>query len=88
MQRLQPFKYEPMPNGEHRRDLRRTTGVLPGGPEVNLLEDSADQIADREELGALLELQLVALEHLAGGATRPRITQDGDFLLRPFARVH
>jgi hypothetical protein len=53
-----------------------------------LLKDSADQIADREEVDILLERQLVALEQLAGGAARPRIMQDEDPLLRSFARVH
>ena len=53
-----------------------------------LVRDSADHIADREELGTLLERQLVALERLAGGAVRPRITEDGESLLRPLAFIH
>jgi len=42
-----------------------------------LVKDSADHIADRAELGTLLERQLVALEQRAGGTVRPRITEDG-----------
>ncbi|MPW21958.1 hypothetical protein GCT13_35175 [Paraburkholderia sp. CNPSo 3157] len=53
-----------------------------------LVKDSADQIADRKELKTLLERQLVAIERLAGGAVRPRVTHDGDSLLRSFARIH
>ena len=53
-----------------------------------LVRDSADHIADREELGTLLEQQLVALERLAGGAVRPRITEDGESLLRHLAFIH
>ncbi|MBC8752175.1 hypothetical protein OKW38_000469 [Paraburkholderia sp. MM5496-R1] len=53
-----------------------------------LVRDSADHIAERQELGTLLERQLVAMEQLAGGAVRLRITQDGDSVLRAFARFH
>ncbi|WP_180727623.1 hypothetical protein [Paraburkholderia largidicola] len=53
-----------------------------------LVKDSADHIADREELGTLLEQQLVALERLAGGAVRLRITEDGESLLRHLAFIH
>ncbi|AUT66307.1 hypothetical protein [Paraburkholderia terrae] len=53
-----------------------------------LVRDSADHIAEREELGTLLEQQLVALERLAGGAVRPRITEDGESLLRHLAFIH
>ncbi|SOE86893.1 hypothetical protein SAMN05446935_7415 [Burkholderia sp. YR290] len=53
-----------------------------------LVKDSADHIADREELGTLLERQLVALERLAGGDLRPRITEDGESLLRHLAFIH
>ncbi|WP_193727932.1 hypothetical protein [Paraburkholderia franconis] len=53
-----------------------------------LVKDSADHIADREELGALLERQLVALERLADGAVRPRITEDGESLLRNLALIN
>ncbi|MGF6935615.1 hypothetical protein OKW41_004777 [Paraburkholderia sp. UCT70] len=53
-----------------------------------LVRDSADHIAERQELDTLLERQLVAMGQLAGGTVRPRITQDGDSLLRAFARRH
>jgi hypothetical protein len=53
-----------------------------------LVKDSADHIADREELGTLLERQLVALERLAGGDLRPRIAEDGESLLRHLAFIH
>jgi hypothetical protein len=53
-----------------------------------LVRDSADHIAEREELDTLLERQLVAMEKLVGGAVRPRVTQDGDSLLRSLARKH
>jgi hypothetical protein len=53
-----------------------------------LVKDSAEQIADRDELDALLERQLVAMEQLAGGAVLPRVTQDGDSPLRTLARIH
>ncbi|MEX3968254.1 hypothetical protein AB4Y42_39745 [Paraburkholderia sp. EG286B] len=52
-----------------------------------LVRDSADHIADREELDTLLERQLVALETL-DGTVRPRVTRDGDSLLRNLARLH
>ncbi|MFM0260382.1 hypothetical protein [Paraburkholderia sediminicola] len=53
-----------------------------------LVKDSAEQIADRDKLDALLERQLVAMEQLAGGAVLPRVTQDGDSLLRTLERIH
>jgi hypothetical protein len=53
-----------------------------------LVRDSADQIAEREELDTLLERQLVAMEQLAGGAVRPRVTEDGDSLLRNLTRMY
>ncbi|NLP63648.1 hypothetical protein [Paraburkholderia sacchari] len=53
-----------------------------------LVRDSADHIADREELDTLLERQLVALERLDGDTVRPRVTQDGDSLLHALARLH
>jgi hypothetical protein len=53
-----------------------------------LVKDSAEQIADRDDLDALLERQLVAMEQLAGGAVLLRVTQDGDSLLRTLARIH
>lgn len=53
-----------------------------------LVKDSAEQIADRDDLDALLERQLVAMEQLAGGAVLPRVTQDGDSLLCTLTRIH
>ena len=53
-----------------------------------LVKDSAEQIADRDELDALLERQLVAMEQLVGGTVLPRVTHDGDSLLRTLARIH
>ncbi|MEX3791410.1 hypothetical protein [Paraburkholderia sp. BR14374] len=53
-----------------------------------LVRDSADHIAEREELDMLLERQLIALEQLAGGAVRPRVTPEGDSLLRNLGRLH
>jgi len=52
-----------------------------------LVKDAPDQIADRVELGALLERQLVALEELAGGAIRPRLTLEGGTILDAVARM-
>jgi hypothetical protein len=40
----------------------------------------------REELDTLLERQLVILDQLASGAQRPRLTRDGDSVLRAVAR--
>lgn len=53
-----------------------------------LVKDAPEQIADREELDALLERQLVAVVQLAGGAVLPRVTQDGASILRSLARLH
>ncbi|WP_233849549.1 hypothetical protein [Paraburkholderia sp. HD33-4] len=53
-----------------------------------LVKDSADQIADRTELDALLDRQLIAMERLAGGDVLPRVTQEGDSLLRTLSRMH
>ncbi|MGF7000463.1 hypothetical protein [Paraburkholderia sp. GAS32] len=53
-----------------------------------LVKDCVEQIADRDELDALLERQLLDMEQLAGGAVLPRVTQDGDALLRTLARIH
>ena len=53
-----------------------------------LVKDDADEIADRAELSALVERQLVALEDLASGASRPRLTADGDTVLEAIARLH
>ncbi|MGF6267493.1 hypothetical protein OKW49_008487 [Paraburkholderia youngii] len=43
---------------------------------------------DRAELEALLKRQLVALENVASGVKRPRVTRDGDSLLQAIARKH
>ena len=43
---------------------------------------------NREELDTLLERQLIALEHVSSGAQRPRLTQDGDSILRAVVRKH
>jgi hypothetical protein len=54
-----------------------------------LVKDSPDQIdLAREDLDALLERQLVALEQLASGRHRPRLTDDGDSLLQAMTREH
>lgn len=53
-----------------------------------LVKDAADQIIDRQELDALLEHQLVALERLASGAALPRITEDGELLLSAVRRIN
>jgi len=53
-----------------------------------LVKASPDQIdMDREELDTLLEQQLVVLEQLASGAHRPRVTNDGESLLRVVMRT-
>jgi hypothetical protein len=43
---------------------------------------------NREDLDTLLERQLVALEQLGSGAQRPRLTRDGDSVLRAVAGKH
>jgi hypothetical protein len=53
-----------------------------------LVKDAADEIADRAELGALIERQLVALEELASGNARLHVTPDGDSVLEAIARLH
>ncbi|GJH10491.1 hypothetical protein CBA19CS11_16655 [Caballeronia novacaledonica] len=53
-----------------------------------LVKDAADQIGDRHELDTLLERQLIAMEQLVSGARLPRITEDGDLLLRAVRRLH
>jgi hypothetical protein len=77
-----------MPYGTYSND--QETGMLSAHEFATLMlvRDSADHIAERQELDTLLERQLVAMEQLAGGTVRPRITQDGDSLLRAFARRH
>ncbi|SKC76443.1 hypothetical protein SAMN05445504_2053 [Burkholderia sp. CF099] len=48
-----------------------------------LVKSAPEQIdLNREELDTLLERQLIALEELASGAQRPRLTRDGDSVLR------
>ncbi|MEM5387827.1 hypothetical protein VSR68_30185 [Paraburkholderia phymatum] len=52
-----------------------------------LVKAAPDQIdLNREELDTLLEQQLVALEQLASGRQRPRLTRDGDSVLQAVAR--
>ncbi|WP_321873200.1 hypothetical protein [Burkholderia ubonensis] len=52
-----------------------------------LVKSSPDQIdMSRDELDTLLEQQLVVLERLVSGARRPRVTNDGDLLLRAMTR--
>jgi hypothetical protein len=53
-----------------------------------LIKSSPDQIElDRAELDALFERQLILLENLASGRSRPRITSEGDSILRAAARL-
>jgi hypothetical protein len=52
-----------------------------------LVKAAPDQIdLNREELDTLLERQLVALEQLASGVRRPRLTRDGASVLEAVAR--
>lgn len=52
-----------------------------------LISSSPEQIdMKREEIDTLLERQLVALEQLTSGIQRPRLTPDGDSILRTIAR--
>jgi hypothetical protein len=52
-----------------------------------LVKASPDQIGlDREELDTLLEQQVVALEKLASGVHRPRVTHDDETLLHAMTR--
>jgi hypothetical protein len=52
-----------------------------------LVKAAPEQIdLNREELDTLLEHQLVALEQLPSGIQRPRLTRDGDSVLRAVAR--
>ncbi|MBP0594083.1 hypothetical protein J8I87_31315 [Paraburkholderia sp. LEh10] len=50
-----------------------------------LVCDSADHIAERKELDALLERQLVAMEKLA---VPSHVTHDDDVLLCTHTRIH
>ena len=43
---------------------------------------------NREELDTLLERQLIALEQFSSRTQRPRLTYDGDSILRAIARKH
>jgi hypothetical protein len=53
-----------------------------------LIKAAPDQIdVDREELDTLLERQLIALEQLASGHQRPRLTRDGDSVLQAVTRM-
>ncbi|KAA0997954.1 hypothetical protein FVF58_46750 [Paraburkholderia panacisoli] len=54
-----------------------------------LVEDAPDQIeADRAELRTVLEHQLVIFEMLAPGHRQPRITPQGQAVLKAVARIH
>ena len=53
-----------------------------------LVKDAPERIeADRAELGALRELQLIANESPEFGFPVPRVTPRGDAVLRAIARV-
>ncbi|HTR06134.1 MAG TPA: hypothetical protein VMJ11_05635 [Paraburkholderia sp.] len=53
-----------------------------------LVKDAPERIeADRAELGALRELDLIANEPPVAGFPVPRVTPRGDALLRAIARV-
>ncbi len=54
-----------------------------------LVKAAPEQIdLNRAELDTLLERQLVAFEQLSSGVQRPRLTPDGDSVLRAVARNH
>lgn len=54
-----------------------------------LVKSAPEQIdLNREELDTLLERQLIALEEFASGAQRPRLTRDGDSVLRAITGKH
>ncbi|EUC13951.1 hypothetical protein [Paraburkholderia hospita] len=54
-----------------------------------LVKSAPEQIdLNRAELDTLLERQLIALEELASGAQRPRLTRDGDSVLRAITGKH
>ena len=54
-----------------------------------LVKSAPDQIdLDRAELDKLLEQQLIALAEIGSGVRRPRLTLDGDSLLRVIAGKH
>lgn len=53
-----------------------------------LVKDAPDQIVDRAELCTLLERRLIALEQPEDiGLPRPRITENGNSLLKACARL-
>ncbi|MEN8506093.1 MULTISPECIES: hypothetical protein [Paraburkholderia] len=52
-----------------------------------LLKDAPDQIdLERVELDTLLERQLISLEGLASGHSRPHVTSEGASILKAVAR--
>lgn len=54
-----------------------------------LVKDAPERMeADRMELWALRELQLIAIEPPEGGLPIPRVTPRGDAVLRAIARAH
>ncbi|HKU28434.1 hypothetical protein [Paraburkholderia tagetis] len=54
-----------------------------------LVKDAPDQLdLTREEFDVLLEHQLVAMEQLASGISRPCLTVDGKSLLRSITREY
>ncbi|MGF6997339.1 hypothetical protein [Paraburkholderia elongata] len=53
-----------------------------------LIKASPDQIdLGRAELDTLFEQQLISLENLASGRSRPHVTSDGDSILKAVARI-
>ena len=53
-----------------------------------LIKNAPDQIElGRAGLDALLERQLISLENLASGRSRPRITSEGDSVLKAVSRM-
>jgi len=52
-----------------------------------LVRDAADQIANREDLGSLLEQQLVSLERLACGTT-VALTTEGLAVVDALSQIH
>ncbi|MFM0032647.1 hypothetical protein PQR70_41270 [Paraburkholderia madseniana] len=53
-----------------------------------LIKAAPDQIdLGRAELDTLFEQQLISLENLASGRSRPHVTSDGDSILKAVARI-
>jgi len=53
-----------------------------------LIKAAPDQIdLGRTELDTLFERQLISLENLASGRSRPHVTSDGDSILKAVARM-